>query len=88
MKLSEELRIREVGGRNIVYGSRSSDGQQQVICLNNSTVWLLEQLSGKEFTLEEAVSLVCSRYNVDMDTARQDISSVLDIFCANGLLQK
>lgn len=88
MKLSEELRIREVGGRNIVYGSRSSDGRQQVICLSNSTVWLLEQLSGKEFTLEEAVSLVCSRYNVDMDTARQDISSVLDIFCANGLLQK
>ncbi|MCQ2068688.1 MAG: PqqD family protein [Bacteroidaceae bacterium] len=88
MKLSEELCIREVGGRNIVYGFRSSDGQQHVICLNNSTVWLLEQLSGKEFTLEEAVSLVCSRYNVDMDTARQDISSVLDIFCANGLLQK
>lgn len=88
MKFSEEFRIREVGGKNIVYGSKDSDGQQQVICLNNSTVWLLEQLSGKDFSLEEAVSLVCSRYDVDTDNARQDILSVLDVLCANGLLLK
>lgn len=87
MKFSEEFRIREVGGKNIVYGSKSAGGQQ-VICLNNSTTWLLEQLSGKDFSLEEAVSLVCSRYDVDTDNARQDILSVLDVLCANGLLLK
>lgn len=88
MKFSEEFRIREVGGKNIVYGSKDSDGQQQVICLNNSTTWLLEQLSGKDFSLEEAVSLVCSRYDVDTDNARQDILSVLDVLFENGLLLK
>ena len=87
MKFSEEFRIREVGGKNIVYGSKDAGGQQ-VICLNNSTTWLLEQLSGKDFSLEEAVSLVCSRYDVDTDNARQDILSVLDVLCANGLLLK
>ena len=88
MKLSEEFRIREVGGQKIVYGSKAADGQQQVICLSNSTAWLLEQLAGKEFTTDEAASLVCSRYDVDAETALQDISSVLDILATNGLLVK
>ena len=88
MKLSEEFRIREVGGKNIIYGSRTADGLQQVICLSNSTAWLLEQLAGKEFTLEEAVSMVCSRYEVDSETAMRDVSSVLDILAANSLLLK
>ena len=88
MKLSEEFRIREVGGKNIVYGSRTADGLQQVICLSNSTDWLLRQLAGREFTLEEAVSMVCSRYEVDSETAMRDISSVLDVLAANGLLLK
>ena len=88
MKLSEEFHIREVGGKNVVYGSKSTDGRQQVICLSNSTDWLLRQLAGREFTKDEAVSLVCSRYEVDSETALRDVSSVLDVLDANGLLLK
>ena len=88
MKLSEEFRIREVGGKKIIYGPKAADGQRQVICLNGSTAWLLEQLAGKEFTPDEAASLVCSRYDVDAETAMQDVSSVLDILYSNSLLEK
>ena len=88
MKLSEEFRIREVGGKNIIYGSKTADGLQQVICLSNSTDWLLRQLAGREFTKDEAVSMVCSHYEVDSETAMRDVSSVLDVLAANGLLVK
>ena len=86
MRISDKLNIREVAGKKIVYGARDAQGQQQVICLNGSTAWLLEQLKGKEFTLEEAVGMVCSHYEVEPETARKDVSSVLSILGDNGLM--
>lgn len=86
MKISDSLNIREIAGKKIVYGAKDVRGQQQVICLSGSTAWLLEQLKEEEFTLDEAVEMVCAHYDVGQETARKDVSGVLSILEANGLM--
>lgn len=79
MRILEDLRIREIAGRKVAYTGKSTAGERQALCLSNSACWLLEQLKGKDFTVEDAVRVVCGHFDVDPDTAGKDVSQTLEL---------
>lgn len=69
MKLKNKHQIRSIAGEQIVIAS--GDGQTnltRILSLNPTAVWLWKQLSGKEFTEEDAMNLLLDRFNVDPTT--------------------
>ena len=73
MKINSNYKLREIAGETIVVnqGSVGMD-MTRIISLNNSARLLYEQLSGKEFALEDAAKVLVDTYNIDMQQALTD----------------
>ena len=73
MKINSNYKLREIAGETIVVnqGSVGMD-MTRIISLNDSARLLYEQLSGKEFTLEDAAKVLVDTYNIDMQQALTD----------------
>ena len=73
MRIKKEYDIREIAGEHIVVvQGRLEADMTRVIALNDSGAWLWERLSGKDFTARDVADLLCSRYDVDPETALAD----------------
>lgn len=79
MKIKDNLKLREIAGESIVLlqGEKGSD-MTRVLALNPSSRFLWEELKGRDFTLDDIVSLLCSHYDVDEARARDDARKWLD----------
>lgn len=73
MKIKEGYKIRQIAGENVVVmqGSLGAD-MTRIISLNDSGAWLWQELSGKDFSVEDAAELLCCRYDVEPATALED----------------
>ncbi len=73
MKIKEGYKIRRIAGENVVVmqGSLGAD-MTRIISLNDSGAWLWQELSGKDFSVEDAAELLCCRYDVEPGTALKD----------------
>ena len=48
-----------------------------MLSLNASAAYLWEQVQGKDFTVEDLVSLLTEKYDVSEDRARQDAAKLV-----------
>ena len=55
----------------VMQGSLGAD-MTRIISLNDSGAWLWQELSGKDFSVEDAAELLCRRYDVESETALED----------------
>ena len=79
MKIKEGYKIRRIAGENVVVmqGSLGAD-MTRIISLNDSGTWLWQELSGKDFSVEDAAELLCCRYDVEPATALEDARKWID----------
>ena len=73
MKISEKYKVREMAGEHIiVMPGRYGADMTRVVALNPTSLYLWEQLAGREFDLEEVARLLVEQYEIDPETARTD----------------
>ena len=73
MKIDSKVKVRDIAGEKVVImQGRLGADLTRIIQLNGSSVWLLEQLTNRDFEVADVVELLTSRYDVDEQTATAD----------------
>lgn len=87
MKISEKYKVREMAGEHIiVMPGRYGADMTRVVALNATSLYLWEQLAGREFDLEEVVRLLVEQYEIDPETARTDAEKWVEQLYTCGIL--
>ena len=87
MKIDSKHKIRSVADENIIImqGKGAAD-MTKVVSLNSTSVWLFEQLRGREFTTEDVAGLLVEKYGIDNDLARHDAQAWADKLVSCGVI--
>ena len=73
MKIKEQHKVREMAGEHVIImqGKHGSD-LTKIISLNESALYLWNELQGKEFDTEIVANLIVERYGIDKGVATTD----------------
>lgn len=73
MKINEKYKVREMAGEHVVImQGRYGADMTRVISLNESSLYLWNELQGKEFEVADVAALLVGRYGIDVQTAERD----------------
>ncbi|MBR5819930.1 MAG: PqqD family protein [Alistipes sp.] len=87
MKIAEQYKVREMAGEHIiVMPGRYGADMTRVVALNPTSLYLWEQLSGRDFELDEVVNLLVKRYDVAPEIARADAQKWIEQLENCGIL--
>lgn len=87
MKIDTHTKVREVAGEHIIIlQSDHTADFSTVVGLNESALFLYNSLSGREFEIDDIVSLLCAEYDVDTSTAQHDADEWVSSMRELGLL--
>ena len=76
MRILPKYKVRDVANENVVLVQGRNPGDMtSVIALNETSLYLWNELYGKDFELQDIVSLLTGRYDVDEATAAKDAES-------------
>lgn len=76
MRIFPKYKVRNVANENVVLVQGRNPGDMtSVIALNETSLYLWNELYGKDFELQDVVSLLTGRYDVDEATAAKDAES-------------
>ncbi len=79
MKIKEEYKVRRIAGEDLVIKQGASHAEMtRVISLNESAVLMWEELSGSDFSLENAAAVLEANYEVSHEQALQDAQVWID----------
>ena len=88
MKIKENYKVRKVAGENLIIGQGATHSDMtKIISLNSTALFLWEQLSGKEFTIEEAAALLVDNFGIGMEQASSDVRKWTDKMVAEGVME-
>ena len=74
MKIDPKLKIRTVVGEAVVLlPGKDAKDMTKVLAPNPTSQVLWENLSGKEFTIDDAVALLVENYDVSKEQATEDV---------------
>lgn len=89
MKISSRYKVRNVADENIVMiQGRNPGDMTTVIALNESSLFLWNNLSGRDFEIDDVAGLLTSRYDVDLATAKSDAEKWVAILNEHKILEK
>ena len=79
MRFKKEYKVRSIAGENVVImqGRYGSD-VTRVISLNDTSLFLWNELQGVDFDLARVVELLLENYNVDEATASKDAETWIE----------
>ena len=88
MKIKDGFILREMCGENIV----TAEGIEHInfnklISLNSSAAYLWENLTGKEFSVEDMAALLVEQYDIDMELALKDSESLSKAWMEAGVTE-
>ena len=88
MRIKAGFTLREIGADHVVVpeGIEVIDFNK-LINLNNSAKYLWENLEGKDFNVEDIVSLLTGKYNVTKEKALADAKLLVDRLIEIGLIE-
>ena len=76
MRILPKYKVRNVANENVVLVQGRNPGDMtSVIALNETSLYLWNELYGKDFEFQDVVSLLTGRYDVDEATATKDAES-------------
>ena len=88
MKIKDGFTLRSLCGEHIVIGEGLALVDfNKMLSLNDSAAYLWEQVKDKDFEIEDLVTLLTDRYEVSPDRAREDATTMVDIWRENGILE-
>lgn len=74
MIINPKLKVRMVVGEAVVLlPGKGSKDMTKVLALNPTSQFLWENLTGKDFTTEDAVQLLLDNYEVSSEQATEDV---------------
>lgn len=73
MKIKEQYKVREMAGEHVIImqGKHGSD-LTKIISLNQSALYLWNELQGKEFDTKVVADMLVERYGIDKGVATTD----------------
>lgn len=73
MRIRDEYKVREIAGEHVVImQGRYGADMTKVISLNESSLFLWNELQGRDFEAVDAARLLVDRYGIDETTAGRD----------------
>lgn len=89
MKIKQGYKIREIAGEHVIVQiGKLNVNLTKVISLNDTSVWLWEQLGNSEFSAEQVADLLTEHYAVERDTALSDAGKWIEQLSNAGLLEE
>lgn len=89
MKIKATYKVREMAGEHIVVmQGRYGADMTKVIALNETSLWLWNQLQGRDFDVDEVCNLLLSHYEVDPEVARRDAAAWIERLETCNLVEK
>ena len=89
MKIGNNYNIREIAGVTVlVPSSVAGKADVKTASLNATGLWLLKTLEGKDFTVDDAVDLMCAEYGIDRDMAVNDVNALIGALRQCGFLDE
>lgn len=87
MIINEGFELRKVCDENVIvaYGRKNIDFSK-VISLNESAAFLWNAVVDKEFTCQDLADILCKEYEVDAQTALQDVAQMVASWKELGLV--
>lgn len=88
MRIKDNFKVRKIAGENLIInqGSTNSD-LTKIISLNETALFLWQELQGKDFTPLDAADLMVEEYGIDQEKAIQDIKKWLDTMIEEGIIE-
>lgn len=87
MKINPIYKVRKVAGENIILlQGKTSEDLTRVVAFNDSALLMWNELTGKEFSLDDAVQVLMDNYEVEESVARADAQKWIDNIRENNLL--
>lgn len=88
MKTKKGFRLRTICSEHIITaeGIENIDFSR-IINMNESSAYLWKKIEGKEFTEEQLVSLLTDEYEVDEETARNDVKQLVAKWKEAGIVE-
>ena len=88
MKIKDGFTLRSLCGEHIVIAEGLALVDfNKMLSLNDSAAYLWELVKDKDFEIEDLVTLLTDRYEVSPDRAREDATTMVDIWWENGILE-
>lgn len=88
MKVLGEYILRKIAGDYVIIPSRKTTSAVQGLLTLNEVEAELWQILQKEVTFDEMLRRILEMYDVDENTAKEDIQDFLDILTEAGILDK
>ncbi|WP_307757670.1 PqqD family peptide modification chaperone [uncultured Mediterranea sp.] len=87
MKIKDAYKLRQIAGEHlIVKQGKTHDDMTQVISLNDTAVLLWNELKGKDFTLEQASSILTDRFGITQEQAEADTRKWMEALSGCGII--
>lgn len=76
MKLRDEYKVREIAGEHVVImQGRYGADMTKVISLNESSLYLWNELQGRDFETADVARLLVDHYGIEVPTAEHDAAA-------------
>ena len=88
MFIRKEVKLHTVAGKNFIF-TRNGDQMDmpKIISFNKSSVWLWNQLEGRDFTEEEALELLTDHYSGDTEEIKTNLKWWLNNLIEAGIIE-
>lgn len=89
MVIKQDYALQSIADQHFIF--MRNDGQvdlTHIISLNNSAAWLWTQLEKRDFTCEEAATLLAGHFDVSYSVALADVHEWCDVLAKNNLIQE
>ena len=94
MKAKTGFNLREVCGEQIIVAEgKENIDFTNIISMNETSAFLWNSVSGKEFTIDDLAQLLVDNYQIDENTplsfeqAREDVKGVVDKWIEAGIVE-
>ncbi len=73
MKLKNDCKVRSIAGENVIVRiGEHNVNMTRIVSLNDTSLWLWNELQGKEFDAKTVAGLLTSQYEVTEEVALAD----------------
>lgn len=78
MRINDRMKVRDMVGEHIII-MQSTDkvDMTRVMALNETALFLFNELQGRDFEADDAVRLLTDNYEVSDEVARRDVEKIL-----------